>query len=982
MRRAPSLPLHPPPPYAPRMDMILDSPISVTAQLVSSRSTTPADGDAAASEDVDADFAMEEWRNEKSREELSDLLVVAGDIIKSRGTGQSTSRLPGQRPSPLPSPNRPLSPLTPASPHYYSGSLPHTPTPTSPRIRHSRRISVTPGEIALLADQNAELLDKLEKLEEESAHADLAGKRKLRKLEREIQGLREELEKTQAKGVELEEKAKEVLAMSEDEVMKRKREEREEKMRALRESLKVASSDPSPSTIATLSLGEEVRDFAPGRELSRSTASSSSTKTSPSPISHALPLPTKVLSAPGTITSIPEEPGPSSTSYFPRLSDTQPQLQSQPPPLEYAIISQLLSKIRELEETNAEISQEQKATAERLQAAQWDAESIRRAYDCLSDEAGGVHVIEDDDDDFADASDSFNDSVEYEPPVHLGKSSPGNTGKRIASGSTIRFSSLRRTIDGNISKLSLCEDLKDDFDLGISKDMQSTTRSVYSLHPKQQSAASGKPRKSVMGLFDVDGDAEANAQGPYPKTLSVSPAFRAAVRGMGADLADMSTWSIAATDGFERTSPSPSPSLSPFPSPLRLSSLSPPTSRSPSPSPSSSPLNLPIAPSPLFHSHMPSSLSFTSFFGSQRKPHTLGSELGSEFGDGEEEGGWNHHLRASSLYDLSGMVSGAGSVSGSSVPPSPGIEKVGIPGGWDEREADPGVEGDDDERREGPGDGVVEAGSATTSSVGGSATPTRSVLSGRGNQGGGLQLQFVVEPPTPSLGKSLRTTRSSHSLRSARSLGVGSSKTIGGGGRSGEAQERESRASRSARLSQTMKARTNRWVERVERRYAGEPEDEVFSSARSSTAAGVLRTRRSVLNMGARGHPRKPRTPSALDETFDEVVHQFSRSVSATSLDFDFSTLERDEEEAEHELPRLPHHPARFGGARLETSPSAQVMYPTKREGFVGFVLEVWLWLQFGLVVMVFLWAMARRGPKSVLEDAERRKAAAGVVRR
>ncbi|THG97617.1 hypothetical protein EW026_g4412 [Hermanssonia centrifuga] len=920
------------------MDTILDSPISVTAQLVSSRSTTPADGDsAAASAYVDADFAMEEWRNEKSREELSDLLVVAGDIIKSRGTAVASRTPP---PPPLPA----------------YGTLDASPSP--------------PGEIALLADQNAELLDKLEKLEEESAHADLAGKRKLRKLEREIQGLREELEKTQAKGVELEEKAKEVLAMSEDEVMKRKREEREEKMRALRESLKVASSDPSPSTIATLSLGEEVRDFAPGRELSRSTASSSSTKTSPSPISLALPLPTKVLSAPGTITSIPEEPGPS-VSYFPR-PDTQPQLQSQPP-LEYAIISQLLSKIRELEETNAEISQEQKATAERLQAAQWDAESIRRAYDCLSDEAGGVHVIEDDDGDFADASDSFSDSVEYEPPLHMGTSSPGNTEKRIASGSTIRFSSLRRTIDGDISRVGLCEDLKDDFDLGISKDMQSTTRSVYSLHPKQQSgqqphAASGKPRKSVMGLFDVDGDADTNARGPYPKTLSVSPAFRAAVVGRGTDLADMSTWSIAATDGFERTSPSPSPSLSPFPSPLRLSSLSPPASRSPSPSPSSSPLNLPIAPSPLFRSHTPSTLSSTSFFGSQRKPHTLGSELGSEFGDGEEEGGWNYHLRASSLYDLSGMVSGGGSVSGSSVPPSPGLERVGIPGGWDERDVDPGVEGGDDDRREGPGDGAVEAGSATASSVGGSATPTRSVLSGRG--GGGLQLQFVVEPPTPSLGKSLRTSRSSHSLRSARSLGVGSSKTIGGEGRPGEAQERESRASRSARLSQTMKARTNRWVERVERRYAGEPEDNVFSSARSSAAAGVLRTRRSALNVGARGHPRRPRTSSALDETFDEVVHQFSRSVSATSLDFDF-----DDEE------RLLHQSARFGGARLETSPSAQVMYPTKREGFVGFVLEVLLWLQFGLVVMVFLWAMARRGPKSVLEDAERRKAAGGVKR-
>lgn len=43
-----------------------------------------------------------------------------------------------------------------------------------------------------------------------------------------------------------------------------------------------------------------------------------------------------------------------------------------------------------------------------------------------------------------------------------------------------------------------------------------------------------------------------------------------------------------------------------------------------------------------------------------------------------------------------------------------------------------------------------------------------------------------------------------------------------------------------------------------------------------------------------------------------------------------------------------------------------------RKGGFVGFVLEVWLWLQFAIVVMVFLWAMARKGPKSVLEDAER----------
>ena len=66
-----------------------------------------------------------------------------------------------------------------------------------------------------------------------------------------------------------------------------------------------------------------------------------------------------------------------------------------------------------------------------------------------------------------------------------------------------------------------------------------------------------------------------------------------------------------------------------------------------------------------------------------------------------------------------------------------------------------------------------------------------------------------------------------------------------------------------------------------------------------------------------------------------------------------------------------------------DVSLSAQVMAARpRREGFVGLLLEVWLWLQFAVVIMVFLWAMARRGPKSVLEDAERRRSSTTVVRR
>jgi len=39
-----------------------------------------------------------------------------------------------------------------------------------------------------------------------------------------------------------------------------------------------------------------------------------------------------------------------------------------------------------------------------------------------------------------------------------------------------------------------------------------------------------------------------------------------------------------------------------------------------------------------------------------------------------------------------------------------------------------------------------------------------------------------------------------------------------------------------------------------------------------------------------------------------------------------------------------------------------------------GIMLEVWMWLQFAIIMLVFLWAMARKGPKSVLRDAERKR--------
>ena len=117
-----------------------------------------------------------------------------------------------------------------------------------------------------------------------------------------------------------------------------------------------------------------------------------------------------------------------------------------------------------------------------------------------------------------------------------------------------------------------------------------------------------------------------------------------------------------------------------------------------------------------------------------------------------------------------------------------------------------------------------------------------------------------------------------------------------------------------------------------------------------------------------------------MDESFEEAVHRVSRSISfsasasrasadlakfkALELNFDCSDVEP-ESETPRDAKMPPTLPATASAAGSQISRA-------KHSGFVGFVLEVWLWLQFAIVVLVFLWAMARRGPKSVLEDAER----------
>src|SRR5436189_6216331 len=57
-------------------------------------------------------------------------------------------------------------------------------------------------------------------------------------------------------------------------------------------------------------------------------------------------------------------------------------------PQEDDIISQLLQKVQELEETNIHITLQQANTTVRLEAVQRDVENIRKLYDLLGGQAG------------------------------------------------------------------------------------------------------------------------------------------------------------------------------------------------------------------------------------------------------------------------------------------------------------------------------------------------------------------------------------------------------------------------------------------------------------------------------------------------------------------------------------------------------------------------------------------------------------------
>lgn len=270
---------------------------------------------------------------------------------------------------------------------------------------------MTPAELGQLTDQNAELTSQLEDLEKEATKADEAAKRKLGKLEREIERLKGDLDKALE---ELQQKEKEIERSSE---AKRLRLEREERLLALRE--KQQQQHPQ----------QEVVDFSP-----------------PS-------IPVKRF------------------SRFPAddLHDEQVSFPNGSYNTEVDLISQLMDKIRELEETNQEISQQQNASVKKLRKAMIGAEGMRKVYDYLSDdEEHEVEIVDEDE---------FMDAVEHLPRGPLGSVPEEDP--------PMRFSSLRRKINEDIHQRLATE---------LSEDEDHEYNDMGNFHSRL--------RPTVVGLFD------------------------------------------------------------------------------------------------------------------------------------------------------------------------------------------------------------------------------------------------------------------------------------------------------------------------------------------------------------------------------------------------------------------------------------------------------------------------------------------------
>ncbi|KAF8634798.1 hypothetical protein AX15_000710 [Amanita polypyramis BW_CC] len=338
-------------------------------------------------------------------DEVDEMSAVLGSSLEESGAF-GTMRQPVDVISPLPT----MPPLlsTPSRGYYtYSHSTPERLSDLSKPFRrggHAQRVSMSAADVAYLADQNAELMEKLEKLEQESSHADLSGRRQLKRLEKEVAELREELEKTQARGEELEEKTK--RGWNSEQVINavaRKKLEREAKMRALRNLGQ--GSGPAEET--------EVKSFAPEGSTFGGPSPGYSFMTPYGKSNSSIVFPKSEDIDARSVSS----PFPSKVAFPSQESPTSETMSTPADRPEVVLINKLMEKMTELQEANTRIMEQQAETTKQLQAFQKETEQMNRIYQSM-DSSFEIEDASDSDYDRTGLTrfHSFSQIVESRPP--------------------------------------------------------------------------------------------------------------------------------------------------------------------------------------------------------------------------------------------------------------------------------------------------------------------------------------------------------------------------------------------------------------------------------------------------------------------------------------------------------------------------------------------------------------------------------------
>ncbi|KAL0950137.1 hypothetical protein HGRIS_010133 [Hohenbuehelia grisea] len=880
----------------------------------------------------------QELLNERSREELTQLLMKADGLIKDRENGElnatislqgscSTSGLRAElnltsavcktlyennislkskhqallaRIPHSPSRSASASPVLgtsplPTTPHYYDSSISSdvlpasspfssspSPSPPSsqhsysisppilrmshPHMRHTRKVSMTSADIAQLSDQNSELLQKLETLEAESALADQAGRRALRRLEREISVLRQDLERTQARSEELEEKAAQARRLQ----AARKRKKRVSQAQIAQS--KRAESDQELDDTAP-------RDFAPPNELAGFRASARLPTSVSAVHDDSMESPSQsFMSQPPAESEGDSETEESSLCSASSLPERERELGTSTLSLpENALVAQLLAKIAELEDTNTRIIEQQADTARKLLDVQRETENMSLMYECLGEQG-------DDGDD---------GGVELQI-VSAKEGSPGasaispSTPAHGSVGRIIRFGSLKRRLENEMSKPT--QTLVDE-------------ETIKSASSAGRIGLNHRPRKSVLGFFELEGSpVDSIPQSSSRRVLSPEP-------------------------------PSPSPPGARLSwAERRLDT---------------------IPPSPSLSSMSVGSQRSDAFFGepeiiSTPPPHSRARTLDSELGQGGVADFWgelnlgangaqSHHFRTSSLYDLSL----------NSVPPSPSLSST--PASVSSLNAADLARSSD----------YMTLDDLSTSPAHHLSSSSRSSDTERGTTVPMSLPSDIVKHPQGSADPHAEeafefpATRGKHSLRYRR-------------------------------MTRTVRARTSQWAD-------GRFKD---------TLAGLgtpPRKGRDPLDESPGSRPGTPksvrRKRSTIETALDVVMEAFAGKAAGTISDPQVQSMENRsfEEKADGEVSptvvaspiadysrAVELHIDRDDGVNIQTGPDGKPQRDTRQQtGVSKLLLEVWLWLQFAVIILVFLWAMARRGPKSVLYEAEKRREAA-----